>query len=137
MTPEELRDGIFALHTRRFGTVAELLVKRLQGLSPARGRFHDLFDDIEKKRVEVKFSRVLRAHEEAITATNVLRAIESALTERTALSREEAGFASFDCNIQQVKRAEFDVLYYGLFFRDGVSIFRIPPLQSPLRGPYV
>jgi hypothetical protein len=31
----------------------------------------------------------------------------------------------FDCNIQQIKRAEFDVLYYGLFFSDCVKIFRI------------
>jgi len=31
----------------------------------------------------------------------------------------------FDCNIQQVKRAEFDVLYYGLFFSDCIQIFRI------------
>lgn len=31
----------------------------------------------------------------------------------------------FDCNIQQVRRAEFDVLYYGLFFSDCVKIFRI------------
>jgi len=32
---------------------------------------------------------------------------------------------SFDCNIQQVKKVEFDVLYYGLFFADCVKIFRI------------
>ncbi len=31
----------------------------------------------------------------------------------------------FDCNIQQVKRAKFDVLYYGLFFSDCIKIFRI------------
>lgn len=32
---------------------------------------------------------------------------------------------SFDCNIQQVKRREFDVLYYGLFFADQIEIYRM------------
>ena len=31
----------------------------------------------------------------------------------------------FDCNIQQVKRLEFDVLYYGLFFADRIAIFKM------------
>ena len=35
----------------------------------------------------------------------------------------------FDCNIQQVKRVEFDVLYYGLFFSDFIKIFRIESLD--------
>ena len=39
---------------------------------------------------------------------------------------------SFDCNIQQVKRTEFDVLYYGLFFADCVQIFRIDSSQIGL-----
>lgn len=35
----------------------------------------------------------------------------------------------FDCNIQQVKRAEFDHLYYGIFFSDCVVIFHITSEQ--------
>lgn len=31
----------------------------------------------------------------------------------------------FDCNIQQVKKKEFEVLYYGIFFADKVVIFKI------------
>ena len=31
----------------------------------------------------------------------------------------------FDCNIQQIKRKEFETLYYGVFFSDAVTIFRI------------
>jgi hypothetical protein len=31
----------------------------------------------------------------------------------------------FDCNIQQVKRKEFDTLYYGIFFSDRVAVFKI------------
>ena len=33
--------------------------------------------------------------------------------------------SSFDCNIQQVKTKEFDVLYYGLFFEDIIHNYRI------------
>jgi hypothetical protein len=125
ITPEELRDGIFALFTRRFGTVAELLIKRMQGLAPARAQFHDLFDDLARKRVEVKFSRVLNAHEGAITEANVLAAIEAARAERKAVPVEDAEQEDYDCNIQQVKRSEFDVLYYGLFFRNRIVVFRV------------
>jgi hypothetical protein len=31
----------------------------------------------------------------------------------------------FDCNIQQIKKDQFEILYYGLFFSDVVVIFRI------------
>ena len=34
---EEFRDGIFALRTRRFGTVAEIMVKRLYDLAAENG----------------------------------------------------------------------------------------------------
>jgi hypothetical protein len=40
----------------------------------------------------------------------------------------------FDCNIQQVKRREFDVLYYGLFFSDCVQIFRIDSSEIKTRA---
>ena len=42
MTPEQLRDGIFALNTRRFGTVAEIMVKKLKQLDKSQNLFHDL-----------------------------------------------------------------------------------------------
>jgi hypothetical protein len=131
MTPEELRDGIFALFTRRFGSVAELMVKRMEGLRPAAGQFHDLFDDVSRKRVEVKFSRVLNSHEDTITSDNILASIDAARAERKAVRISEAETASYDCNIQQVKCTEFDVLYYGLFFRDGVVIFRADSEEVP------
>ena len=57
-TPEQLRDGIFALNTRRFGTVAEIMIKKLKGLGKSKNMFHDLFDPAGGKRIEVKFSRV-------------------------------------------------------------------------------
>lgn len=131
MTADELRDGIFALFTSRFGKVAELMVKRMRGFGPARLQFHDLFDDLASKRVEVKFSRVLYSHDEAITEANILAAIEAARTERKAVTVGDAEIADYDCNIQQVKCAEFDMLYYGLFFRDRIVVFRAASKDIP------
>ena len=124
MTPGQFRDGIFALFTVRFGNVAEIMVKRLGGLNKARSRFHDLFDDMNKKRVEVKFSRVLRKHDTKVTINTVVSCIDEARGERRALTVSEASREAFDSNIQQIKCSEFDILYYGLFFRDKIVVFR-------------
>jgi hypothetical protein len=120
-----LRDGIFALHTRRFGSVAEVMIRRLIQCGRAQNLFHDLYDDAAQHRIEVKFSRVQKAAETVITAETVLKCIEEATSLQRMVPFAEWRKYSFDCNIQQVKRAEFDVLYYGLFFADCVAIFRI------------
>ena len=125
----KLRDGIFALRTRRFGSVAECMVKRLLKCSAAKSVFHDLFDDAKRHRIEVKFSVVRKEAELKVTEETVLQCIEDAIKD-DVVANGMVSFAQwntfrFDCNIQQVKRAEFDVLYYGLFFSDCVKIFRI------------
>lgn len=42
-----------------------------------------------------------------------------------ALNSTELYNFNFDCNIQQVKRLEFDILFYGLFFADRIAIFKM------------
>ncbi|MFG6084077.1 hypothetical protein ACEUZ9_000319 [Paracoccus litorisediminis] len=121
--PEAFRKGIFALRTRRFGTVAELLIQRLLGASRGRIQFHDLWDDSQERRIEVKFSTVNSKAEAPISFENLLEAVAEAGQERAvpfSTWREHA----FDCAIQQVKPAEFDLLYFGLFFTDEIVIFR-------------
>ena len=125
MDGETLREGIFCLNTRRFGTVAELIIKRLVRLGKGRSLFHDLYDDVAEKRVEVKFSRVLKRANIPISEETLLQGITAATSEQRMIPFSEWREPSFDCNIQQVKRAEFDVLYYGLFFADCVLIFHI------------
>jgi len=120
-----LRDGIFALFTRRLGSVAEFMIKRLVRCGRARNQFHDLYDDAAKQRIEVKFSVVRRKSETAISEETVLQCIEEATAEQRMVAFAGWQGVQFDCNIQQVKGAEFDVLYYGLFFSDCVKIFRI------------
>lgn len=128
MDGEKLRDGIFALRTRRIGSVAECMIKRLLKFSKGRSLFHDLYDDQLNRRIEVKFSVVQKKAKMTVTEETVLRSIEEAATEKAQnrmVAFSEWKKHKFDCNIQQVKRAEFDVLYYGLFFSDCVKIFRI------------
>ncbi len=124
-----LRDGIFALHTRRFGSVAEVLVQRLAHLGKGKNLFHDLYDDVEKHRAEVKFSVVRKKAEIPISEATVLQAIEGATSEQRMVKFEDWEKTEFDCNIQQIKRAEFDVLYYGLFFSDCVVAFKIRSVE--------
>lgn len=132
MDGQKLRDGIFALRTRRFGSVAECMVRRLWKYGKAKSLFHDLFDEQMNQRIEVKFSTVQRNANRTVTEETVLGCIEDAISEREPVPFSQWQNYLFDCNIQQVKRREFDVLYYGLFFSDCVKIFRIE--SSRIRG---
>ena len=126
MDGKTLRDGIFALRTRRFGTVTEFLIQKLASLRKGKSLFHDLYDDIARKRIEVKFSVVLKKSATSITQATVLQCIEEAVSEQRMVAFLDWASVDFDCNIQQVKRAEFEILYYGLFFSDCILVFRIP-----------
>jgi hypothetical protein len=103
MDGEKLRSGIFALRTRRFGSVAECMVKRLLQCSQARSLFHDLYDDAQRQRIEVKFSVVQKKSEQTVTEQTVLRCIEDATAENRMVAFARWRENQFDCNIQQVK----------------------------------
>ncbi len=129
--PEVFRRGIFNLRTRRFGTAAELLIQKLLGATKGRSQFHDLYDDEKNHRIEVKFSTVNTSSDEPINIRNLLSAIEKAGTERAVPYANWKNY-KFDSNIQQVKIAEFDILYYGLFFSDQIVIFKINTDNIPV-----
>lgn len=126
MTAEELKSGIFLLNTRRFGKVAEVMIKLIKQLDKSKNIFHDLFDETLKQRVEVKFSTV-RQSLTPITERNVLESIAAEASANRAVKFAQWAQHDFWCNIQQVKKTEFEVLYYGLFFDDCIKIFRITP----------
>lgn len=125
MTPHQLKEGIFNLNTRRFGTVAELMIKRLIKLGRSMCQFHDLYDDYKNHRIEVKFSTVRRKNDRTITEESVLDCIGDELASNRHIDFKNYKEAEFDCNIQQIKRSEFEILYYGLFFNDCILIFKI------------
>ncbi|GAA0327713.1 hypothetical protein GCM10008967_17770 [Bacillus carboniphilus] len=124
---EQIRNGIFSLYTRRFGSVAEIMIQKLLAFKKGLNQFHDLYDPHQALRVEVKFSRGQRK-EDSINEENVLQVLEnvSDFTSRMFPSTEWHK-NKFDCNIQQVKPSEFDLLYYGVFFSDVVVIFKLTP----------
>ncbi len=122
---KEFRDGIFALRTRRFGNVAEIMIETLYHFSKSHNQYHDRFDEISNKRVEVKFSTVMKSNDSVINNSNVIEQCKKANLGNRALSSNEMLDYNFDCNIQQVKRKEFDLIYYGLFFSDRIVIFKM------------
>lgn len=122
---EKLREGIFNLNTRRFGTVCELIIQKLAKYGRSRNQFHDLYDEEKEHRVEVKFSRVQKKNSTGLTIDSLIEAIVSEIDENRTVLFDEWKAAKFDCNIQQVKLDEFEFLYYGLFFWDNLALFKI------------
>lgn len=132
MTLEEFRNGIFALKTRRFGSVAEIMIKKIYHLEESNKLEFDKFDPKLKKRIEVKFSTVLKENEHKINENNILEEIGKANISSRAMKFSEICKHKFDSNIQQIKCKEFDALYYGLFFADFICIFRMLSEQVKL-----
>lgn len=95
-TPEQIRDGIFALNTRRFGTVAEHLIKILANADWGKDISHDLFDEKQRKRIEVKFSRALRKNTATIQSTNILDEIVNANSSTRMFASSEWKENKFD-----------------------------------------
>ena len=101
---KEFRDGIFALRTRRFGTVAEIMIKHLYNMSEAHNLAFDKYSETEG-RVEVKFSTVMKENDDKIRDTNVIEQCKKAnLANRAMVSDDIDKGIPFDCNIQQVSR---------------------------------
>lgn len=121
----EFRDGIFALRTRRFGTVAEIMIKKLYNFEEAGSLAFDKKDVFTNERIEVKFSTVMKENDDRIRDDNVIEQCVKANLANRAMTSNDVETCNFDCNIQQVKRKEFDVLYYGLFFADIIEIFKM------------
>ena len=122
---EEFRDGIFALRTRRFGTVAEIMIKKLYNLEESGSLAFDKIDSQSGKKIEVKFSTVMKENDDKIRETNVIEQCKKANLANRAMESIDTNKYSFDCNIQQVKIKEFDDLYYGLFFADRIEIYKM------------
>jgi len=128
MDAETLKRAIFHTHTRRLGHVAEEMIRRLHPhFQKPLNKYHDLYDPGLKMRVEVKFSTVRRKSPPLNGDGGVLASLLKEMDADRAVRFEEWKNVPFTCNIQQVKKAEFDVLYYGLFFDDVVKVFKALP----------
>jgi len=121
MNIEVFRDNIFSENSSRFGKIAEVMIKKLYNFQHSESNYYDLSDN--NKKIEVKFGRALKKNKETINEDNILSQLNNPIKNRMVSSKNIQ--ESFDINIQQVKIAEFDELYYGVFFKDGVEIFKI------------
>ena len=119
MDIQEFKEGIFSLRTRRFGTVAEYMIKVLISVEMSSNLASEM------NRIEVKFSTVMKKSTSTITEQNVIQQILASTVEHRMMDSHEIFDSKFDCNIQQVKTSEFDILYYGLFFQDRIAIFKV------------
>ena len=114
MTEQEFRNMVFDSNTRVFGDVGEEMIRRLYNLQKSCTDAYDAMDQSGRVRIEIKTSRVLKK----ITKNgNLIRRLLENTTENRLISSQDAAGADFDCNIQQVKPAEFDWLCYALFSR--------------------
>lgn len=121
---QQFIDGIFSLNTRRFGTVAELMIKELFGFEKSNSKLYDLYDSYNNLRIEVKFSRAMQEYDDTIREENVItQCLESAILENRSFGIDETSRTRFDSNIQQIKREQFDMLFYGLFYTDCIEIY--------------
>ena len=122
----KFRNGIFSLRTRRLGTVAEIMIKKMYGFSEPTSKYHDMKDNNTGERIEVKFSTASKKNTIKIRENNVVnQCLEANELSNRVIASSEVTSEKFDCNIQQIKPAEFDILFYGLFFYDCIQIYKI------------
>lgn len=119
----KFKDGIFSLRTRRFGSVAEIMIKKLFGYFYSETLKYDLKDSYNK-RIEVKFATAIRKNPNTIDENNIIeQCIKANEVANRIIEFKNISNETFDCNIQQIKCSEFDLMYYGVFFYDCVQIY--------------
>ena len=106
---DEFRDGIFALRTRRFGSVAEIMIKKMFNLQSSNVLEYDLFDKKTNERVEAKFSTVMKENDIVISESNVIEQCLKANIINRAMKFSDVSKSQFDCNIQQIKYIASDI----------------------------
>ena len=62
---------------------------------------------------------------------NIIDLCLNSASDSRVLTEADATNITFDCNIQQIKPSEFDILYYGIFFNDKIVIFRVQSDDVP------
>ena len=82
-------------------------------------------DFISEKGVDEKEFKQLVEVNGAAAIIGIARGrIEANLSNRV-LKSSDAIKCNFDCNIQQIKTKEFDILFYGVFFADQIEIYKM------------
>ncbi len=128
MDSEKFRDGIIDIHTRQFGTAAEIIVMILKKCIESKKLEFDLVD-INNNKVEVKASKVFKKQKLDMNIENFYEIIINNSNRNRLIKQKDVGKFEFDCNIQQIKVKLFDKMIYLLFFNDVIEIFEIEKKQ--------
>jgi hypothetical protein len=124
---KELRDSIFSLNTRKFGTVNEMLVERIVeefGLIVEEPKDTSYDRKIDNSKDEIKGSRVLKESKLKFSKENIIGCILNHESHRM-IKLNDASKNTWDSNIQQIKTDLFSTLWYSLYFEDKVVLFKI------------
>ena len=124
---KELRDSIFSLNTRKFGTVNEMLVERIVeefGLIVEEPKDTSYDRKIDNSKDEIKGSRVLKESKLKFSKENIIGCILNHESHRM-IKLDDASKNTWDSNIQQIKTDLFSTLWYSLYFEDKVVLFKI------------
>lgn len=121
-----VRNGLFLAASRTYGEqYIEPFVRAWYAFMPGSGGDHDAVD-AQGRRYEVKACKVLHSSVNRRGTRTLLDRVKYEIT-NVATNRMvpfvEARTASYDANVQNVKRDHFDVLIYVLLFEDCVKIF--------------
>jgi len=119
---KNLMSSILNLHTRKFGTVGEILVSKI--IKDLEDSDHLSYDrKLKNEKCEIKVSR---AFEKAISITeeNICEVMMQDNLSKMIKDQNKTK-QKWDCNIQQIKLKCFDILWYGIFFEDMIYIFEI------------
>lgn len=125
----KIRNGIFSSAQRTYGEkYMEPIIRFLYGLSPSNTAENDGVDQ-DGLFYEIKCSQVLAPNPLPITVgSNLYSKImqeNAASIEDRIVFFEDAYDVSFNCNIQNIKRDDFDVLLYVLLFADEIHVYSI------------
>lgn len=110
-----LKAGIFNLSPKRFNALAEEIVSHV-------------FPD-KTQNDTIKFSRAILRKKK--TYSSFLDECLDESQNKKAVSSKNINNSNLDCNIQQIKCNEFNVLYYGVFFDDCIEIYKTTSKDIP------
>ena len=120
---KEIRDGIMMLHTSRFGSLMELVIKEIYNLEYSKGVTCNLWNNKTGSRVAVAFSRAVTNSKNNVRINPIGACLESNIRKRLVNSTSNG--KKYSCYFQQLKPNYFDYLYYGILYKDSVAIFKI------------
>jgi hypothetical protein len=120
-----LRNNLIKADNRRFGSVFEHVLEKINGLKKADHISHDRFCDKNQQRIEVKSARVFLRKETA--DLNISEWAFSDIADKVLVPDKEKFTTHWQIGFGQIKPDCFDMLYYTTVFHDRIHMFRITP----------